>query len=193
MQNAAVERLAKIISDREEGREAGGKAFRPRRPVLHFRLGLAEGWFSLVLLAIVVYSTTLSVQMAGWVRNLNVLSLTSIIGLLVGVVAAKQRRFPRLALHGVVVVFAILLAFWQTTGAFYHGDANAFVHSVQEWYKKVSFGGIGDTDAIFLFLILVLGFVLAYTSAWLVYRTRAPWLMIVANAVVLLINLNNAQ
>ncbi|HXZ05821.1 MAG TPA: transglutaminase domain-containing protein, partial [Ktedonobacteraceae bacterium] len=46
-------------------------------------------------------------------------------------------------------------------------------------------------DSIFLFLITALGFLLAYASAWLVYRTRKPWLMILANAVILLINLSN--
>ncbi len=54
-------------------------------------------------------------------------------------------------------------------------------------------GGATDDDFIFLFFIVTLSFILAYTSAWLVYRTRSPWLMIVANAVVILINLNNAQ
>src|SRR6185437_11331577 len=45
----------------------------------------------------------------------------------------------------------------------------------------------------FLFLIIALSFLLAYTSAWLVYRTRSPWLMILANAVVLLINLSYVE
>ncbi len=48
-------------------------------------------------------------------------------------------------------------------------------------------------DAIFFFFIVALSFLLAYTSAWLVYRTRSPWLMVVANAVVLLINLDNTS
>src|SRR5207248_8469907 len=48
-------------------------------------------------------------------------------------------------------------------------------------------------DSIFLAVIRALGVLLAYSSAWLVYRTRSPWLMIVANAVVLLINLSNVD
>ena len=54
-------------------------------------------------------------------------------------------------------------------------------------------GGTSSDDSIFLFFITSLGFLLAYTSAWLVYRTRKPWLMILANAVVLLINLSNIE
>ncbi|MGH2482636.1 MAG: DUF3488 domain-containing protein, partial [Ktedonobacteraceae bacterium] len=52
-------------------------------------------------------------------------------------------------------------------------------------------GGSSNDYSIFLFFILALGFLLAYTSSWLVYRTRSPWLMLLANAVVLLINLSN--
>src|SRR5207248_10176871 len=48
-------------------------------------------------------------------------------------------------------------------------------------------------DSIFLAVIRALGVLLAYSSAWLVYRTRRPWLMIVANAVLLLINLSNVD
>ncbi|HLX40015.1 MAG TPA: transglutaminase domain-containing protein, partial [Ktedonobacteraceae bacterium] len=81
--------------------------------------------------------------------------------------------------------------FWQTAGAYYNGDLAAFTHGIQQWIVASFAGAAGNNDSIFLFFITALGFVLAYTSAWLVYRTRNPWLMILANAVVLLINLNN--
>src|SRR5207237_8539808 len=105
----------------------------------------------------------------------------------------KRRRFPPLAVHVVAIGFGLLLAFWQTAGAFYGGNTTAFVHGIQRWLTIVLAGGVGDDDAIFLFFIVALGFVLAYTSAWLLYHTRNPWLMIVANAIVLLINLSNVD
>src|SRR2546430_3450056 len=64
---------------------------------------------------------------------------------------------------------------------------------MRQWFVSVINGGTGEDDSIFLFLITLLGFLLAYSSAWLVYRTRNLWLMIVANAVVLLINLSNVE
>ncbi|QBD82369.1 DUF4129 domain-containing protein [Ktedonosporobacter rubrisoli] len=192
MHDAAVERLAKIISDPQKSNKgSGGKRFRQDKPQLHIHLGLAEGWFSLILLAAVVYSTIWCVQVVGWVAHLNVLSLTTAFGLLGGVIAAKQDRFSRFSVHVIAVSFGILLAVWQTAGAFYRGDWMAFLAGMRSWFIVVTRGGTGNDDAIFLLFILALGFILAYTSAWLVYRTRNPWLMIVANAVVLLINLNN--
>jgi Transglutaminase-like superfamily/TgpA N-terminal domain len=190
MRDAAVERLAKIISDRRPDGEDNGKNAHPRKPLFRIHIGLDEGWFSLFLLATVVYSTIWCVQAAAWVDHLNILSLTTLLGLVGGVVAAKQRRFPRLAVHLVAIILGLLLAFWQTAGAYYAGNTAALVNGVQQWFVSVMAGGTGENDSIFLFFITALGFLLAYTSAWLVYRTRSPWLMIVANAVVLLINLS---
>jgi Transglutaminase-like superfamily/TgpA N-terminal domain/Domain of unknown function (DUF4129) len=189
MRDAAIERLAKIISDTDD--DGSGK--KSRKPLLEIHIGLAEGWFSLVLLAIVSYSTIWCVQAVGWVDHLGVLSLTTALGLLVGVLAAKYYRFPRWLLHSAALVLSLLLAFWQTVDSFYAGRVDNFINGVQHWLSSVTIGGTGDVDAIFFFFIVALSFILAYTSAWLVYRTRAPWLMVVANAVVLLLNLSNVS
>lgn len=193
MQNASIERLSKLITDQLPEEDGSGKnrRWQPRKPVIHLHIGLAEGWFSLFLLATVVYSTVWSVQAAGWVENLNILTLTTALGLLIGVLAAKQRRLPRLLSHPLAVLFGMLLAFWQTAGADYGGNTKALVAGLHQWVGLALNGGTSSDDSIFLLLITALGFLLAYTSAWLVYRTRHPWLMIIANAAVLLINLNN--
>jgi len=133
------------------------------------------------------------VQAVGWVDHLNALSLTTALGLIGGVIAAKQHRLPRLAVHAIAVVLGLLIAYWQTAGAFYAGNISAFTNGVHRWIQTALVGGTSNDDSIFLFFILALGFLLAYASAWLVYRTRRPWLMIVANAVVLLINLSNVS
>src|SRR5712691_10074931 len=193
MRDAAVERLSKIISDRRpDGRGGGnGKNAQPRKSIFRVHISLDEGWFSLILLATVVYTTIWCVQAADWVDHLSVLTLTTLIGLITGVVAAKQQRLSRLAVHLMVLLLALLLAYWQTADAFYGGNVSALANGMQRWFVTVVAGGVGEDDSIFLFLITALGFLLAYTSAWLLYRTRSPWLLILANAVVLLINLSN--
>ncbi len=192
MRDATIERLSKIIADpRPSDGGSDNKRRIPHRPNIHLHLSLAEGWFSLFLLAIVVYSAIWSVEAAGWVDHLNILTLTTLLGLVVGVVAAKQRRLPRLLVHAVAVGFALLLAVWQTAGADYNGNVKALLNGMHQWLALALAGGTSSDDSIFLFFITALAFLLAYTSAWLVYRTRKPWLMIVANAVVLLINLSN--
>ncbi|HEV2580349.1 MAG TPA: transglutaminaseTgpA domain-containing protein, partial [Ktedonobacteraceae bacterium] len=193
MQETSVERLSKIIGERRQ-MPGGLNDNRPspqRNVFAHVHLGLAEGWFSLFLLFLVVYSGIWSVQAADWVENLGILPITTAFGLLLGVAAAKQRRFPRLVVHPLAILFGILLAFWQTAGADKNGSVVALIDGMRQWVTLAINGGTSSDDSIFLFLITVLGFLLAYTSAWLLFRTRSPWLMIVANAIVLLINLNN--
>lgn len=187
MQDAAVERLARIIAPNDD--PDNHRRLHTRSLLAHLRL--AEGWFSFFLLALVVYSTIWCVQAVNWVDHLSLLTPVTALGLLGGIIAAKQRRLPRLVVHLLAVLAGVLLAFWQTSGADYGGHASAFLGSVRIWFSLALTGGTSSDDSIFLFFILVLGFLLAYTSAWLVYRTRSPWLMLLANAVVLLINLSN--
>src|SRR6266699_3335643 len=192
MQDASVDRLSRIISEpRKNSSGPGGNGrLQPRNTLLHVNLRLAEGWFSLFLLVTVVYSTIWSVQAAGWVDHLNILTLTTALGLVGGLIAAKQRLLPRWLVHPIAIVLGLLLAFWQTAGADKGGSVMALVDSMHQWFIVAFGAATSNDDSIFLFFILALGFLLAYTSAWLVYRTRSPWLMILANAVVLLINLN---
>jgi transglutaminase-like putative cysteine protease len=185
MHDAIIERLSKIISEPAEG----GKE--SRRPVFEIHLGLAEGWFSLILLAAVVYSTVWCMQAVAWVDHLSLLTPITTLGLLIGVAAAKQKRFPGLAVHLCVIAFGVLFAFWQTAGAFYQGNVIELINAMHRWVVMLFTGNSSNDNAHLLFFMLCLGFVLAYTSAWLVYCVRNPWLMLVANVIVLLVNLNN--
>src|SRR5256714_4167336 len=193
MQDASVDRLSRIISEpRKDSSGPGGNGrLQPRNTLLHVNLRLAEGWFSLFLLVTVVYSTIWSVQAAGWVDHLSILTLTTALGLVGGLIAAKQRLLPRWLMHPIAIILGLLLAFWQTAGADKGGSIMALVDSMHQWFIVAFGAATSNDDSIFLFFITALGFLLAYTSAWLLYRTRSPWLMILANAVVLLINLSN--
>lgn len=190
MQNATVDRLAKILNDTQpEGGPRKGRPL-PSAGEIFGHLRLAEGWFSFFLLALVVYSGIWSVQAVQWVDHLNLLTPLTALGLLGGIIAAKQRRVPRLVCHLLAVALGMLLAFWQTSAADYAGRGSMLIANMHTWFTLALNGGTSSDDSIFLFLILALGFLLAYTSSWLVYRTRSPWLMLLANAVVLLINLS---
>src|SRR5438309_11858502 len=112
VRDARVDRLSKIISETHQkgGGAENNKNAGPRRPTFRIHIGLDEGWFSLILLTIVVYSTIWSVQAVNWVDHLNILTLTSLLGLIAGVCGAKLQRLPRLTIHLVAVLLAILIA-----------------------------------------------------------------------------------
>ncbi|HEX7734167.1 MAG TPA: transglutaminase domain-containing protein [Ktedonobacteraceae bacterium] len=191
MQDATVDRLAKLIADQRQG-EDPGRNQRAQRQVrsIFAHLRLAEGWFTFFLLALVVYSTIWCIQIMGWVEHINLLTPLTGLGLVLGVIASKQQRVPRVLIHLLAVVISLLFAFWQTSSADWGGQLLVFWDQMRAWFVLILNGGTSNNESIFLFFILLLGFLLAYTSAWLVYRTRSPWLMLLANAVVLLINLS---
>lgn len=195
MHGAAFERVSKNLfaplRRRDEGDDANGRGSQSRQPSSTRRLGLAEGWFSLFCLALVVYSSVWSIQAANWVDHLNVLSLTTTLGLVAGVVAAKVRRRWRFLVAALALSLGLGLVCWQTAGVFSDGNVVALLPRVQRWLLVVVNGGIGDDTAIFLFFIVALSFLLAYISAWLVYAARRPWAMILVNGLVLLLNLSN--
>ena len=190
MRDAAMERLSKLLSDTSGNENKRKGIFTEKLFTVHLRPD--EGWFSLFLVAAVIYTTVLCVQAVGWVRDIEVLSFTTLFGLLIGMITVKQRAITPVLLHVVTILFGLFLSFWQTAIAYYNGSFVAFAQGIARWFTIAVNGGMGDDDSIFLFFIIFLGFMLEYTGTWLVYRARTPWLMIVANAVVLLINLNYA-
>jgi transglutaminase-like putative cysteine protease len=174
------------------------KKFRPKRKhsrdSLELRSNLSEGWFLLFLLIAVVYSAIWCVQLAITTPSMGFLTYVTAGGLALGVYGARQTRFPSWLLHGLALVSALLLAYWLASGSEAAvGTSLSLFQRIVIWFNLLVAGGVSNDDAIFVFFVATLGFVLAYTSAWLVYRTRSPWLMVVANAAVLLISLNGAN
>jgi transglutaminase-like putative cysteine protease len=191
MHDATIDHFAKIIGDPRPDEQPGREKRLLQRMKLLTHFQLAEGWFSFFLLAIVVYSTVWSVQAVGWVDHLDILTPITALGLLLGIAFSKQQRLTRVLAHALAFLLSLLLAFWFTVGADYAGNADAFLHHIRTWFFLTVAGGTSTDNSIFLFFILALGFLLAYSSTWLLYRTRSPWLMLIANAVILLINLSN--
>src|SRR5258707_2775220 len=132
MQNATVDRLAKLITDQPPENSSGKDRRVPQQARNIFaHLHLAEGWFSFFLLALVVYSTIWCVQVVGWVDHIGLLTPLTALGLLGGVIAAKQQRVPRALMHILAVLLAPLLAFWQTSNADLAGQWLGFFHSIR--------------------------------------------------------------
>ncbi len=150
-----------------------------------------EGWTTFFLLALVLYSAVWSIQVVGWVAGLGVLTWTTGAGLVLGLIAAKQQRVPRLAIHALMMALGILFAFWGTANAAFSNNVGALWTHFIAWLQKATTPNTNtNDDVMFLLFLAVLSFILAYVSIWLVVRTRRPWLVALATAIVLLINLS---
>lgn len=167
------------------------RALEPRAPWL--RLLPEDGWFTLVLLALSVYITVFSIESVTppWAPGMGILTATTTLGLLFGYLAVQQGRLPGVLVHTVAVILGIVFAFLQASDAVLQGDRVLLLQHVSNWFQRaIVSGGQSSDNTVFLLFLAILTFLLAYISVWLVLRTRRPWLTVLANGVVLLINLN---
>jgi hypothetical protein len=158
-----------------------------------FRLIPRDGWLTLILLAICVFLTVMSIQSVtpAWAPGMYILTATTGVGLLLGYLVVQQGRLPGALVHTVAILLGIVFSFLQTADAVVHGDRLLLLNHTWVWIQRaVLHGGDSSDNTVFLLFLAVLTFLLAYVSVWLVVHTRRPWLAVLANGVVLLINLN---
>jgi transglutaminase-like putative cysteine protease len=152
-----------------------------------------DGWFTLILLALSVYITVFSIESVTppWAPGMQILTATTSLGLFLGYLSVQQGRLPGVLVHTVAVCLGIVVAFLQTADAVLNGNRLLLLQHTSNWFQRaILTGGQSSDNTVFLLFLGILTFLLAYISVWLVLRTRRPWLAVLANGVVLLINLN---
>jgi transglutaminase-like putative cysteine protease len=169
-----------------------GRSTAPTNAAPWLRLLPEDGWLTLALLVVLVYTTIASIQGAGWgVAGLDILTWTTGAGLLLGYLAVQQGRLPGTLIHLLALALGVGYTFKETADAVAGGDWRALWDHVKIWLNQaIVQHGTSDDNIVFLLCLSILSFFLAYISVWLVLHTRRPWLAALANGVVLLLNLN---
>ncbi|MGO8946297.1 MAG: DUF3488 and DUF4129 domain-containing transglutaminase family protein [Ktedonobacterales bacterium] len=165
-----------------------------RQPWL--RLLPEDGWLTLALLVVVIYTTIASIQAVTppWAPGLGILTLTTGLGLVLGYIAVQQGRLPGTLVHGIALILGIVFAFQETADVTVNGNRAILLQHTRIWFGRSVLNHESSNDnAVFLLFLAILSFLLAYISIWLVLHSRRPWLAALANGVVLLINLNWAS
>src|SRR5207248_1624954 len=150
-----------------------------------------EGWLSMLLLAIAVYSVVFSIISANWVGFSYILLFSTAVGLLLGLCIAKIQRFPQAILHLAAVLLGHWLSIWLVSTFAYHISWLLLLENL----RSVISGGFTSTvssnsEMVFLFYLTFLSFFLAYFGVWLIYRARLPWLVALVYCAIMLVNLN---
>lgn len=163
-----------------------------RREEPLFVLRPDDGWLTVGLTALVVYITIGSIQSVTppWAPGLKILTATTALGLLLGVVALLQRLLPQAVVHVAAAAIGAWYAFQLTADAVLNGDRHNLLSHLGVWLHQALTNQSSSDNSIFLLFLGVLSFLLAYISVWLVSYAHHPWLAVLANAAVLLINLN---
>src|SRR5437588_1497512 len=160
------------------------------------RLGLepAEGWFSMLMLAVAVYSVVYSIIGAQWVADSTILLYSTACGLLVGLLVAKIRRFPQAILHLAACLAGYWLSIWLTSVIAEHVSWLILLENLRAVISGGLVSSSGNSgEMVFLFYLTFLCFFLGYFGAWLIYRAHLPWLVALVYCSILLINLSYAK
>jgi transglutaminase-like putative cysteine protease len=160
-------------------------------------LRLQEGWLTVGLLALLLFSVTLSVQQAQWSDGLSILTPITIIGLATGILLAKIHSVPRFLLDlvglmmGVVVVLVSVAGVMQDPRLVTVQDrVKDLVARTATWVDVAVRRDMSDDIVVFILSLAVVCWVLAYSSAYFVFKSRQLWWALVPNGVALLINLS---
>jgi transglutaminase-like putative cysteine protease len=153
-----------------------------------------DGITTVLLIAVMPYIAIASIVafLNSSVPGLGILLQITSFGLLYGLIAVQQRIVPGWVMHIVAVILACGVAFQRTASAVLNTNYRSLLVHITIWVNLVRQNRPSNDNAIFLLFVAVLSFLLAYLSMWLVVRSRRPWLAVIANGVVLLINLNYA-
>ena len=156
-----------------------------------FKFAPAEGWFSLLLLGIAVYSVVFSIVFANWVDFSNILLFSTAVGLLLGLCVAKIQWFPQAILHLTAVLLGHWLSIWLVSTFAYHISWMTLLANL----RSVISGGFtspvpANSEMVFLFYLTFLSYFLAYFGVWLIYRAHLPWLVALIYCSIMLVNLN---
>ncbi|MDP9372775.1 MAG: transglutaminase-like domain-containing protein, partial [Chloroflexota bacterium] len=165
------------------------------------RLRLREGWMTFLLLAGTIFSVTWAIQRARWTENdLAFLTPIALGGLLTGLALAKWRRLPPFVAHPIGLAIGCLLILDRLDPllplpADGHGLRAALgflVGRARTWFAAAGTDQYTDDFYLFLFGLAAIGWVVAYGSTWMLFRSRWIWPALLLPATVLLLNLGYA-
>jgi transglutaminase-like putative cysteine protease len=161
-------------------------------------LEFREGWTTVALLIIMLFCVAWSIQAAQWTDGLSILQAVVLLGGGLGILLAKS-RIPNLTAH----LLSLLAGF--TWSAYLTSRAVATTMNIpleaavaeldREIWSWISLLFSQQTSAgrvMFLLLLSLLLWLLAYFSAWAVFRWQRVWWAVIVSGVALMINVNYA-
>lgn len=157
----------------------------------------AEGWSTILLHIAIVVSTAWAVERASWAPERTALAVVAVLGLLTGLALAKLRA-PDLLAHlvslwlGVAVIVVIAVERMIESPGSRRERLAILGEQALEWYRAVLSGRAVDDPQLFAVLLGLTMWLVAYTSAWVLYRRGWLTTAIVLPGVITVVNLGYA-
>ncbi len=171
------------------------RSARPERATATTRFYLLprDGWLTLLLTVLIIYITIVSIQSVQpvWASGLETLTGAMWLGILLGYLATQQNLIPNGWTHFIATLLGVAGSFQLAANEALGGGRLQLLRNTAVWFQRAFTPNASSADnSVFLLFLTTLTYLLAYMTMWLVFHARRPWLAVVANAVVLLINLN---
>ncbi len=153
-----------------------------------------EGWATIFLLLLILSCVALSIQYAEWTEGLSILQGIVLLGGGLGIVLAKSRTPNRLA-HTLSIIAGLAWAAYLTSrvlaGQTDISTSAAIVQldwRVQNWLFVLFSEGTSGDNVIFLFLLSLLLWTIAYFSAWAIFRWQRAWWAVIVSGIGIMVN-----
>lgn len=159
---------------------------------------IKEGWGTVALMLLMVLCTAWSIQAADWTDGLSILQAVVLVGGILGIVLAKARVPGRLA-HALALLAGVTWSIYLTSrtlatssGLFFETAIVELDRMLQGWLFALFTGGTSSGDIVFLFLLCLLLWLMAYTCAWSIFRWQQVWWAVILCGAALMVNLTYA-
>jgi transglutaminase-like putative cysteine protease len=155
---------------------------------------LKEGWATVFLLLLICLCVAWAIQTAHWTEGLAVLQGIVLVGGLLGIVLAKSRVPNRMAhllsaLAGFTWSVYLLSRFLaQTMDLPISAAVVTFDWRLQSWFTVLLERRTGGDNYVFLFVLSLLMWVMAYCSAWAIFRWQRVWWAVIFCGLAMMLN-----
>jgi transglutaminase-like putative cysteine protease len=162
--------------------------------VMFPEIELKEGWATVVLLLLMFLCVAWAIQTAHWAEGLAILQGVVLVGGLAGIVLAKSRTPKRMAhLLSILGGFAwsvYLIGRFLAQGMDLPVSAAlvALDWRLQSWLTALVNKGTSSDNYIFLLTLSLLLWVMAYVSAWAIFRWQRAWWAVIICGMALMLN-----
>jgi transglutaminase-like putative cysteine protease len=155
---------------------------------------LKEGWVTVVLLFLIFLCVAWAIQTAHWTEGLAILQGIVLMGGLIGIVLAKSRIPNRMA-HLLSILAGFTWSIYligrflaQTMDLPVSAAVVALDWRLQSWLTALINRGTSSDNYIFLLALSLLLWVMAYFSAWAIFRWQRVWWAVIVCGLALMLN-----
>ena len=155
------------------------------------KLKMREGWFALLILFLLLFTITLSLEAAKWASGLNILFSVFLMAFMVGVFFAKS-RLSGLLMHPLALAIGTCWIGFMSLSLVkedpWEDQLVEVVTRLLVWSRELSGGQTSSDTLPFVVLMAVLVWLISYSATWYFFREHNIWGVLLPSSMTILVN-----